>query len=218
MIVHRYIPRLLAGALLATSALAQADPGRSPTARNEIAVYQGAMQFVLLSALVDCSASTPTRLPLRTTLTYGAVPGVCDDLGDVPCGGRIVAQMERCVDANLPLAAGGLAGGYSRSPIRFCYLEDASTPCDEASVVAEGSWVGAGRGAATDTTPLEATPLEATAQLKIATARPFRIDGREVRIRRGDQQQFFTLERPTQPPGCLGVYSSGCGVIGVGLP
>lgn len=175
-----------------------------------VAVYQGLLRLTLLGEQVACDGPV-----LQTRLTYLAMPGICDDLGPHPCAGRLIAEIERCTLDGATLAAGSLAGGYSRSPVRFCFDPDALSPedvvCSEHSRVGSGTWTGAGHADA------DAPVLAATAVLALQHVRTFRMDGRSRQLSRTPQIQHFNQERSVPGPLSCAVAQSGCGVIGVGV-
>ncbi|MEZ5560010.1 MAG: hypothetical protein R3E86_15875 [Pseudomonadales bacterium] len=213
MNVKRSLRILVVAGLLGSALLSGADDWAAGP-RNEIAVYQGSARLVQFGDLVDCSQFAPQSLVLQTRLVFVALPGVCDDLDERPCAGRLVAQLERCsAGGNASLAMGGLAGGYSRSPVAICFEPDAgvAAACNGANAVAEGTWVGAGWAAGAD------TELRASARLQVSRSRWFRLDGGWARVPLGGSAQQFTQERPSPGPGsCLASTGPGCAIIGVG--
>lgn len=202
---------LLASLLLAAlPGWADGGAGR----QGGVAVYQGAAGLVVFSDWTDCSAYAPASLVFRTRLTYVALPGVCDDLGEKPCAGRLTAEFERCQSGNAALSAGSLSGGYSRNRFRMCYQSEPHLPaaCDGVNQVAEGSWVGAGWVAGDDRL------LSGTALLRLTRSRSFQMDGDWVRVSLGSTTQHFSQPRPDAPPdSCAAPGGPGCGVVGVGL-
>jgi len=212
--------RLLPACILAAAGLSTAAPIAVSADESVVAavaapvsVYTGSAHVLAFGELVDCSEFAPVTQVLQTVLVYAAMPGVCDDLSQRPCGGRLIAEMERCLGGgNLPLASNTLAGGYSSSPLRICVQPpgNLSLSCADGAVVARGIWTGAGFAPATSAV------LEGTASLGIRQARWFQFDGARVRVRQTPSIQHFSLEKSQPSPAGCGVSSAGCGVIGVG--
>ena len=151
---------------------------------------------------------------IRNHFVYDFLEGVCDDLGDVPCNGRVTAVAERC--SQMPSdgfggEAGNLFGSYGRgdeSRFRMCF--DEAGTCTDVDEIAVSSGRSQSMGLAGDPNG---------SSRSVATVRPtrsFTIDGHRVRVPAGTAYTDVTFENPQGPfpANCL---IDGCGFAGIGI-
>ncbi len=154
---------------------------------------------VPVTDLVDCSAlPLPFILQIRGAFDFYA--GVCDDAGGPGCDGKLIYVGESCL---AELAAntetvGRITSSFGRVQLRICYDANEDGQCTASESVATG----------VVTMPLQGFLLDGqfqgpTRQIgvrTIETSRPFRLNGRRVRIPRNGTHVNVLIDVPPGPP------------------
>lgn len=183
---------LLASFLLVSAVTSLADDERRS---DGLSHWVGAFEFgfTLEGELQDCNAPPPGGVPrLVIRSTYAKLAGVCDDQSERPCAGRITRLFERCIadDVNYPLAGGGLTN-YIRAKIRICFDESAQGNCDDVDEVASGVALAFipndffNNLSDDDPATFDAANISTNRDI-IRKSKPFRLDGKRVRVPRGE--------------------------------
>jgi len=115
---------------------------------------------------------------LRVTSIYDRYEGVCDDLGPVPCAGRLLTIQESCTGNDDTKMVASIAVGYAKgAKTRICWDPSGAGQCTAEYEVATGESVGS---------QIQRSVGAPTAQgrnlVKTFTGSPFRVDGQRVRI------------------------------------
>ncbi len=221
MTISRLLIIVISTAALLGVGTANANDFGKFRGQNQIAAFSGNYRIDLsvlppspVGELVDCSADPALGLVLETHKSYRAMPGICDDLSDRPCNGRVTARIERCSATALDLNSGDVVGGYAVSQLRICFDPDADPDagyparCSAAEAVATGTIRGVGRR------QVELNVGYSDQLVLVDEGRWFQIDGRWARVRPGSYSERMTFQRdPDGPANCI-TAPDGCGVIG----
>ncbi len=171
------------------------DDGRERNKpRDRMSLYSGMSQtaFGLEGILLNCETEVPD-LPTRVLVraVYTKLAGVCDDLSDRPCAGRLTRLTERCFFDVMPtfISANALTT-YFKEKVRICYDATAAGNCDDVDVVAKGEFIsqstnGFFNGLIDENfTTFDETQVGYDREI-IKRSRRFEIDGKYVRVPRG---------------------------------
>ncbi|MEJ2088769.1 MAG: hypothetical protein P8Y69_09930 [Gammaproteobacteria bacterium] len=160
--------------------------------------------FAQVGELVACSDVEPGQPPqwlLRASIVFDRFDGVCDDLGEVPCEGRLVGIQESCTadgDGNVG-AAGLIDAPYDRGArSRVCWDPSGLGQCTAEFEVA------AGEGLGSQLTRLLDAPSGRTIGVSVVTGtRSFRVGTRSVRIRSSTARIDTLFEASTPESNCV---------------
>jgi len=115
---------------------------------------------------------------LRVTSVYDRYEGVCDDLGPVPCAGRLLTIQESCTANDDNEIVASIGAGYAKGArTRICWDPSGAGQCTAEYEVATGEGLGS------QIQRLVGAPTaQGRSLVKTFGGPPFRVDGQRVRI------------------------------------
>ena len=170
-----------------------------------------------IGELVTCEPPTP--LLLRFSTTFDRYERVCDDLGSTPCDGRLVGTTEFCVGTADESQSGLIRGAYGNSSrTRICWDPSATGQCSVEYEVATGEAVGSQIQELVD-----APSARSIGVARVVSSKPFRVDGRTVKISQATSKfdNLFETEHadpapfPCFFPEPLRTRPDGCGIVSI---
>ncbi len=131
--------------------------------------------------LVDCSA-LQQGVVLQIRGTFDFYDGICDDFDGPQCGNKLIYVAEYCQGVKAFDVAGRIRSDFGRHAVRICYDPNETGRCTSFNEIARGFLTAQDQALIID----EDVP-GAIRQIGVRTitkSRPFRFDGKRVRIAR----------------------------------
>lgn len=171
----------------------------SRTDDDRWSIHYGFAEFLTGPGELGYCPSTGTprdRFVIRST--YARLPGVCDDLGERKCDGRLLRVVESCVADWAEYRVDGtpsyfsevhfLRLAYAKARVRICYSEDGM--CSDVDEVARGHLLTKANNRFFQNPPVDGPTNFDFSQTyesreTITHAKPFRLDRKRARVAKG---------------------------------
>lgn len=165
---------------------------------------------------IDCTGQ-PSEVVLQVRGTFDFYAGICDDFGGPPCDNKLIYVNESCEGVTDGEQVYRIRADFDRSEVFICYDENLDGICSEFEVVASGVKTAQSQGFVVE--GIIQAPARQYGVRKILKSKPFRFNGKWVRIPRTGTHVNILFDMPDfVPEGCDAVFTP-CGFAesGVGI-